>query len=124
MPNFSPPSLHRAGPWAPLRAARWLLALVLLLALPAARLHAQVLARTFAASDSHSLSIHADGTLWATGDNTHGELAQPPSMRSSNAWVQVGTATNWVQVAAGNFHSLGLGLQPIWPAGQPHQQRH
>jgi len=104
MPNFSPPSLHHAG----LRAARWLLALVLLLALPAARLHAQVLARTFAASSSHSLSIHADGTLWATGNNQYGQLGQPSSTASSTTWVQVGTATNWVQVAAGFSYSLGL----------------
>ncbi|MDO7847312.1 T9SS type A sorting domain-containing protein [Hymenobacter sp. M29] len=96
---------RRAGPLSSLVAALGLLAL--LLALPTASLRAQVLARTFAAGTGHSLSIHADGTLWATGDNSYGQLGTG-STTSNSAWVQVGTATNWVQVAAGTFHSLGL----------------
>ena len=99
------------GPALPARALRFCLAglwLVLLLALPAASLRAQVLPRTFAGGSSHSLSIHADGTLWATGDNSFGQLGIPTSTSSSTTWVQVGTATNWVQVASGSNHSLGL----------------
>jgi alpha-tubulin suppressor-like RCC1 family protein len=69
---------------------------------------AQVLHGTFAAGNIHSLSIHADGTLWATGDNEYGQLGLPTSTVKSTSWVQVGTATNWVQVAAGQYHSLGL----------------
>ena len=92
------------------RPLRWLLAglLLLLLTWPAASLQAQVLARTFAGGQSHSLSIHADGTLWATGDNSNGQLGIPTSTTSSSTWVQVGTDANWVQVSAGGFHSLGL----------------
>jgi len=92
------------------RPLRWLLAglLLLLLTWPAAPLQAQALARTFAGGDTHSLSIHADGTLWATGDNQYGQLGIPTSTVRSSAWVQVGTATNWVQVAAGQRYSLGL----------------
>jgi len=92
------------------RPLRWLLAglFLLLLAWPPAPVHAQALPHTFAGGGSHSLSIHADGTLWATGSNTYGQLGIPTSTPSSSAWVQVGTATNWVQVAAGYSYSLGL----------------
>jgi alpha-tubulin suppressor-like RCC1 family protein len=68
---------------------------------------AQVLHGTFSGSHQHSLSIHADGSLWATGDNTYGQLGTG-STTSTTTWVQVGAATNWVQVAAGSTHSLGL----------------
>jgi len=105
------------------RPLRWLLAglLLLLLTWPVAPLRAQALARTFAGGQSHSLSIHADGTLWATGDNSNGQLGIPTSTTSSNTWVQVGTDANWVQVAAGGFHSLGLradGSLYAWGANQ------
>ena len=85
------------------RATGWLVALLLL---PVA-LWAQVLPRTFAGGHNHSLSIHADGTLWATGNNIGGQLGTGTTV-STSTWVQVGTATNWVQVVAGDYHSLGL----------------
>ncbi|MGI4735907.1 MAG: RCC1 domain-containing protein, partial [Janthinobacterium lividum] len=78
--------------------------LVLLLPCPA---RAQALPGTFAAGGIHSLSIHADGTLWATGDNAYGQLGTG-NTTSTAGWVQVGTATNWVMVAAGQYYSLGL----------------
>jgi alpha-tubulin suppressor-like RCC1 family protein len=84
------------------------LALMLGLASLLVPAHAQVLRGTFSAGTTHSLSIHADGTLWATGDNEYGQLGLPASTVNSASWVQVGTATNWVQVAAGYYHSLGL----------------
>ncbi|RZK86648.1 MAG: hypothetical protein EOO62_40470, partial [Hymenobacter sp.] len=89
-----------------LRCLALLLSLLTLLA--PARAYAQALPGTFAAGITHSLSIHADGSLWATGDNAYGQLGIPTSTASTNAWVQVGTATNWVQVAASDNHSLGL----------------
>jgi alpha-tubulin suppressor-like RCC1 family protein len=89
---------------------RFLRGLVLGLAilLAPARGAAQALRGTFAAGNIHSLSIHADGSLWATGDNEYGQLGLPTSTPRSAGWVQVGTATDWVQVAAGQYHSLGL----------------
>ena len=70
---------------------------------------AQALRGTFSAGGSLSLSIHGDGSLWATGDNTYGQLGTgTTSTTSSTTWVRVGTDLNWVQVSAGNSHSLGL----------------
>lgn len=35
---------------------------------------AQALPGTFAAGHYHSLATHAGGTLWATGENSYGQL--------------------------------------------------
>ncbi len=86
-------------------ALRRLLAVALLL-LPAL-VRAQVLSGTFATGRDHSLSIHADGSLWAIGNNNFGQLGTGTTT-GSTAWVQVGPATNWVMVAAGTSYSLGL----------------
>ncbi len=67
---------------------------------------AQVLAGTFAAGGAHSLTIRSNGSLWATGDNTRGQLGTGTT--SQPTWVQVGSDTTWVRVAAGTQHSLAL----------------
>lgn len=68
---------------------------------------AQVLPGTFAAGATHSLAIHADGTLWATGANATGQLGTGTTT-SQTTWVQVGSLATWVRVAAGARHSLAL----------------
>jgi alpha-tubulin suppressor-like RCC1 family protein len=83
-----------------------MLGLAILLA--PAQATAQALRGTFAAGTTHSLSIHADGTLWATGLNNYGQLGLPTTTASTTAWVQVGTAATWVMVATGINYSLGL----------------
>jgi alpha-tubulin suppressor-like RCC1 family protein len=80
---------------------------LILLLLTGTSAQAQVLRGTFAGGSSHSLSIHADGTLWATGSNSAGQLGIGTTSYIA-AWVQIGTATNWVQVTAGENFSLGL----------------
>ncbi|MGI4864964.1 MAG: T9SS type A sorting domain-containing protein [Janthinobacterium lividum] len=80
---------------------------VLFCGLLAAPAQAQVLKGTLAMGYNHSLSIHADGTLWATGGNEYGQLGDGTATDRS-AWVQVGTATNWVQATIGSQTSLAL----------------
>lgn len=65
---------------------RWLRLLVLGLAtwLAPGRAVAQVLPGTFAAGNAHSLSVHADGTLWATGLNSYGQLGLPTTTASTS----------------------------------------
>lgn len=60
---------------------------------------AQVLAGTFAEGFGRPLSIRADGTQWAVGNNKYGQLGTsrgPSQLRP----VQVGTDTNRGPVAA------------------------
>ncbi len=56
----------------------------------------------------HVLALRADGTLWSWGNNTHGQLGHGPSQPHRNSPKQVGTATNWVAISAGGYHSFGI----------------
>ena len=58
-------------------------------------------------SSTHALGIKSDGTLWAWGDNMFGELGDG-SANESNAPEQIGTRTNWVDIATGAYFSLGI----------------
>ena len=50
------------------------------------------------AGHAHTLALKADGSLWAWGRNNHGQLGDGTTTVQS-APVQVGTDTDWVQVA-------------------------
>jgi alpha-tubulin suppressor-like RCC1 family protein len=60
-----------------------------------------------AAGYFHSLLVRSDGTLWAWGDNDHGQLGLGDTT-DRNVPTQVGNATSWVAVSAGLSSSLGL----------------
>jgi alpha-tubulin suppressor-like RCC1 family protein len=71
-----------------------------------------------AAGYAFTLALRADGTLWAWGENTSGQLGRN-NYTHSPVPVQVGTATNWVSVAAGNDHTIGLQADgTLWAWGQ------
>ncbi|HQW68306.1 MAG TPA: T9SS type A sorting domain-containing protein [Flavobacterium sp.] len=60
----------------------------------------------------HALAIKNDGTLWSWGNNDYGQCGLgysfPTLTATVNTPTQVGTDTNWVKVAVGWYHSLGL----------------
>lgn len=58
--------------------------------------------------DEHILGIKTNGTLWAWGLNTSGQLGRNGAVGSTNSPVQITTNSNWTQVAAGKEHSLAL----------------
>jgi alpha-tubulin suppressor-like RCC1 family protein len=60
-----------------------------------------------ACGDDHALAIQRDGTLWAWGDNTNGQLGLGDTTLRRTP-VKVGNSTSWVAVAAGHRYSLGL----------------
>jgi len=71
------------------------------------------------AGGSHSLAILSDGTLWAWGNNQWGRLGMgEDDTRFRAVPTQVGEGDNWVSVAAGQFHSLGIqGDGTLWAWG-------
>gem|GEM_PF-4968530 len=64
---------------------------------------------TISTSGHHSLVIKADGTVWACGSNSDGQLGVDPSLLPlSDSPLLVPGLTNIVSVAAGDGHSLAL----------------
>ena len=61
-----------------------------------------------AAGSEHSIGLKSDGTIWAWGDNEYGQVG----VGSSDFWkttpTQIGIATDWVSIAAGYGHNLGI----------------
>ncbi len=69
------------------------------------------------AGEFHSLALKSDGTVWAWGDNTYGQLGHPMDSTLSNVPVQVldptdpsgmTPLTGIASVSAGFWHSLAL----------------
>ncbi len=59
-------------------------------------------------SNSHSLAIHTDGTLWAWGSNEFGQLGDGTTTDRTSP-EQIGTATDWDQVESGGYdHSFAI----------------
>ncbi len=59
------------------------------------------------AGDKHVLATKNDGSLWAWGDNTYGQLGIGSTDSQSNP-VQVGTDHDWAVVSAGSSHSVAV----------------
>ena len=55
----------------------------------------------------HTLAIREDGTLWAWGLNSDGQLGVNDTNDKTSP-TQVGTASNWVAVTSGDSHSLAV----------------
>jgi alpha-tubulin suppressor-like RCC1 family protein len=83
--------------------------------LPAESWESVAVSRT-AADDAHILAIRTNGTLWAWGSNDRGQLGDGTQIDREDP-VQIGSETNWMQVAVGEDFSLGLrdnGLLFAW----------
>ena len=58
-----------------------------------------------AAGRYHTVAVRADGTLWAWGDTSYGQLGDGTSTNRLEPG-QIGTATSWASVAAGDHHTV------------------
>jgi len=61
------------------------------------------------AGQKFSVAIRANGTAWAWGDPSNGQLGNGTSSVSRSSPVSVvGGFTDWIQVSSGEFHTVGL----------------
>jgi alpha-tubulin suppressor-like RCC1 family protein len=73
---------------------------------------------TIAAGDKHTLALKADGTVWAWGDNSQGQVGDGTWNNQRNSPVQVSGLTDVVAIAAGGLHSLAVkGDGSVWGWG-------
>jgi alpha-tubulin suppressor-like RCC1 family protein len=58
--------------------------------------------------NTHSLGVRENGTAWAWGSGGQGRLGDNSTVAKSSPVSIVGGFTNWTQVSAGVYHSLGV----------------
>jgi alpha-tubulin suppressor-like RCC1 family protein len=69
--------------------------------------------------DLHVLALKTNGTLWGWGTNHHGQLGRATNINFIPQPTQLAPGTSWVQVAAGQLHSLALRSDgTLWSCGQ------
>ena len=64
--------------------------------------------QTAGAGYGHTLALRQDGTLWAWGQNTNGQLGTGAASIDQPTPAQVGTDTSWRSLALGSAHTLAL----------------
>ncbi len=60
-----------------------------------------------ACGERHTAVIRLDGTLWALGENFHGQLGDGTTI-TRNQLVQIGTNNNWKQVVCGENFTIAI----------------
>jgi alpha-tubulin suppressor-like RCC1 family protein len=60
--------------------------------------------------NTHSLGVRENGTAWAWGSGGFGRLGDNTTVAKSSPVSVVGGFTNWTQVSAGVYHSIGVRL--------------
>jgi alpha-tubulin suppressor-like RCC1 family protein len=55
----------------------------------------------------YSCAVKSDGTLWAWGRNTNGQLGDGTTTQQ-NSPVQIGSDSNWSKVACGALHTMAI----------------
>jgi len=58
--------------------------------------------------EGHTLGIKTDGTLWGWGRNAVGQVGVGTATNAVASPTQVGAQTDWITVAVGFYHSLGI----------------
>ena len=66
------------------------------------------------AGENHFLLIKSDGSLWGFGDNNYNQLGMPKDSENlSVKLVKINDSVDWVDIAAGSSHSLGIDADGI-----------
>src|SRR5687767_9328867 len=66
----------------------------------------------------HTLALQTDGSLWAWGANSSGQIGDGTTASLKTFPVRVGAETDWANLAAGRDHSMALKLNgTLWSWG-------
>ena len=68
---------------------------------------AAISAASFPTGEPYSLALKKDGSLWAWGNNSSGQLGDGTTVLKSVP-VKIGTGMDWKTIAAGGSHALAL----------------
>jgi alpha-tubulin suppressor-like RCC1 family protein len=60
------------------------------------------------AGNAHSVGVRANGTAWAWGLNTIGQIGDGTTVNKSSPVSVVGGFTDWCQISASRYHTLGV----------------
>jgi alpha-tubulin suppressor-like RCC1 family protein len=61
------------------------------------------------AGDAHTLALKSDGSLWACGSNSYGELGNGTTSSTPKlTFTKIGNATDWAIIEAGSDLSFGI----------------
>ena len=66
-----------------------------------------ICAQQVATGTAHNVIVKNDGTLWAWGDNSYGQLGDGTTV-NKNTPTQIGTDSNWKTVIAGGYHTMAM----------------
>jgi len=72
-----------------------------------------------AGGQQHSLALRTNGTLWSWGNNIDGATGRGTTTGDTTSPTQIGTATDWAFVAAGDFFSFAIKTNgTLWAWGR------
>lgn len=70
------------------------------------------------AGEFHTIVIKADGTMWASGDDTNGEQGNGAG-GDNTEFTKIGTDNDWAVISAGYFYNLALKTDgTLWAWGR------
>jgi alpha-tubulin suppressor-like RCC1 family protein len=68
--------------------------------------------------EGHIAAVRMDGTLWLWGRNQYGQMGAGTNRTNRTTPAQMGSATNWIQVAAGEYGTtMKTSLNTLWIVG-------
>ncbi|MCD0478765.1 T9SS type A sorting domain-containing protein [Chryseobacterium sp. LC2016-29] len=74
--------------------------------------------KSVSAGYMHSIGLKTDGTLWAWGDNSLGQLGDGTGIGKTTP-IQIGTANNWLKIATGAYYTVAIKTDgTLWAWGQ------
>lgn len=66
----------------------------------------------------HSVAIKPNGTLWACGSNSYGQLGDGTTIDKKYTYVQIGTDSNWATISSKNSQNLAIKIDgSLWGWG-------